>query len=555
MRTKIALFLIVAVFSATFLPLHSNLLLRTVDAVSTLPSDMPVVFVDPLDITAEVGESFTISARIFNISGDFYPTEEAWEEGEPLPPYEPVWWRYNYSLGYLYAFDLRLKWDPTVLEYVSHTVTVPVEDYPSNPMGVLHGPIIWAENSVDPGAGTYRLALSSQNPAVAFNARNANATAFTMTFSVKRQGRCDINFTNVDLVVDIVGLGFPFSMPLEIPHWVKNGVFRTGELLTRIESVQGGALIAGSLYDPVILGEDMMVSIAMKNDNETTADTFNLSIYDGTMLLNEWENEPLSPDSTRILNYTVDGPSIGVHTITAEVSVLHGGETRTDELSENVTVMDTPSLEISGPSSATTGTTVGFSASESVHNDPNGFIETYTWTLWAPNEPAPRDTRTGESVSFELPPQTEKIGNWTVMLVVADNFGITARPLIGSILQPTSELLRPATEPYRESALLEVVNPLVISILTPENRSYLTDGVPLVFTVNRPASWMGYSLDGQANTTITGNSTLPTLPDGPHYVVVYANDTAGNMGASNEVHFTVDARARNCGFRRRRLNR
>ncbi len=52
---------------------------------------------------------------------------------------------------------------------------------------------------------------------------------------------------------------------------------------------------------------------------------------------------------------------------------------------------------------------------------------------------------------------------------------------------------------------------------------------------------MGYNLDGQANTTITGNTTLTGLLDGSHYVVVYANDTAGNMGASNTVYFTVDS--------------
>jgi len=51
---------------------------------------------------------------------------------------------------------------------------------------------------------------------------------------------------------------------------------------------------------------------------------------------------------------------------------------------------------------------------------------------------------------------------------------------------------------------------------------------------------MGYSLDGQLNVTITENTTLPGLPDGPHSLIVYANDTAGNMGSSDIVYFTVD---------------
>jgi hypothetical protein len=91
----------------------------------------------------------------------------------------------------------------------------------------------------------------------------------------------------------------------------------------------------------------------------------------------------------------------------------------------------------------------------------------------------------------------------------------------------------------REIMIIADTTPPSISILSPENKSYTVKDVPLTFTVNETASWIGYSLDGQANETITGNVTL-TLSDGLHYVVVYANDTAGNMGASGPVYFTVD---------------
>jgi len=83
----------------------------------------------------------------------------------------------------------------------------------------------------------------------------------------------------------------------------------------------------------------------------------------------------------------------------------------------------------------------------------------------------------------------------------------------------------------------------VITILSPENRTYAENDVPLSFTVDKAVSWMAYSLDGQANATITGNTTLASLVDGVHYVVVYANNTAGKMGTSNTVYFTVDNEA------------
>ncbi len=220
MRTRIVFLSLLLIIFVSTLPLQSNSLLP-VEATLTLPSDMPVVFVDPLNATASVGETFTISVRVFNLSGDFYPTDVLWNEGQPLPPLQPNDWRYNLSLGHLYAVDLRLKWDPTILDYVSHTVMVPVDYYPG---GILNGPgIIMARNEVNETAGTYTLAVASVTPARGFNLPDDNATAFTMTFNAQAAGACDITFTNVDLAVDLVGLGMPFNVPQEIPHWTING--------------------------------------------------------------------------------------------------------------------------------------------------------------------------------------------------------------------------------------------------------------------------------------------------------------------------------------------
>ncbi len=78
-----------------------------------------------------------------------------------------------------------------------------------------------------------------------------------------------------------------------------------------------------------------------------------------------------------------------------------------------------------------------------------------------------------------------------------------------------------------------------ISIQSPENKTYTSSSVPLTFTINEPTFWIGYSLDGQANVTITGNTTLTNLSNEVHSVTVYANDTTGNMGHSDRVYFTV----------------
>jgi len=82
---------------------------------------------------------------------------------------------------------------------------------------------------------------------------------------------------------------------------------------------------------------------------------------------------------------------------------------------------------------------------------------------------------------------------------------------------------------------------LKIEILSPKNNMiYATNSIPLTFTISRTASWIGYSLDEQANVTISGNTTLTDLQDGWHDVIVYANSTCGGMAASCKVNFAVD---------------
>jgi hypothetical protein len=84
------------------------------------------------------------------------------------------------------------------------------------------------------------------------------------------------------------------------------------------------------------------------------------------------------------------------------------------------------------------------------------------------------------------------------------------------------------------------VNTLDITNLSLENRTYTNSILPLTFCINGTSSWISYSLDNQANQTIAGNSTLTGLGEGDHSLVVYANDTFGNMGKSDTVYFNIE---------------
>jgi N-acetylneuraminic acid mutarotase len=81
--------------------------------------------------------------------------------------------------------------------------------------------------------------------------------------------------------------------------------------------------------------------------------------------------------------------------------------------------------------------------------------------------------------------------------------------------------------------------PPEISIASPSSMNYTTNQVALNFTVNKPFSWVGYSLDGKENVTITGNTTLTGLSSGEHRITVYAKDAFNNTGASETITFTI----------------
>ena len=80
-----------------------------------------------------------------------------------------------------------------------------------------------------------------------------------------------------------------------------------------------------------------------------------------------------------------------------------------------------------------------------------------------------------------------------------------------------------------------------IGVSSPQNMIYNDSSVALAFLVCEPVSWMGYSLDGQDNITVTGNTTLSGLGNGAYNLTVYATDLAGNTGASETCSFTVSA--------------
>jgi hypothetical protein len=111
-----------------------------------------------------------------------------------------------------------------------------------------------------------------------------------------------------------------------------------------------------------------------------------------------------------------------------------------------------------------------------------------------------------------------------VMAGTQQSYGQILRGLDGRMIRVTLRYVEDTTPPK-------------ITVLSPENKIYVTEDVPLIFTINKPPIWMAYQIDNGLNVTISGNTTI-TLLDGWHNITLYAADADWNNGASETVHFS-----------------
>ena len=86
-----------------------------------------------------------------------------------------------------------------------------------------------------------------------------------------------------------------------------------------------------------------------------------------------------------------------------------------------------------------------------------------------------------------------------------------------------------------------VYSPLQITVISPQNQTYHSSNLQLNSIINQQASWIGFSLDQQANETITGNTTLNGLSLGSHSLTLYGNVTVENTGASKTIYFDIQS--------------
>ncbi len=141
---------------------------RKFEAASVEPRGATIVSVEPNNVIIPVGGTFDIVVEITDVEN-------------------------------LFGFDIRMSWNPHIVKYVSHTVTVPVENYPN---GVLYRPFFLLKDEAnESGTPTdpeslLLVAYLSLPSAPSFN---GSGTALMVSFEVVGTGACDLALTNVDL--------------------------------------------------------------------------------------------------------------------------------------------------------------------------------------------------------------------------------------------------------------------------------------------------------------------------------------------------------------------
>jgi hypothetical protein len=168
-------------------PIHGQVVIESLSS--------PVIKVEPSLIEYHenaVDKQFTVAVKIINVTN-------------------------------LYGFDLRFRWNTTVLEYVGHSVHIPRNTYTD---GVLYDPTLPIANSVNQTTGTYWISYASMHPAWSFN---GTGTVFTMTFKVKYHPKQPEPTINVTLELYATELADNSANP--IPHTREQGMVTLYQIL------------------------------------------------------------------------------------------------------------------------------------------------------------------------------------------------------------------------------------------------------------------------------------------------------------------------------------
>ncbi|MCW3985479.1 MAG: C25 family cysteine peptidase [Candidatus Bathyarchaeota archaeon] len=227
----------------------------------------------------------------------------------------------------LFGLDFHMSWNTTLVDYVSHALYIPVEDYW---WGILYSPVTITKDNVNQTAGTYWVAAESTSS----TPFNKDGTVFDMTFQAIATGACNLEIYSTNLTEKD---GTP------ITHKIADGVV---EIAPGVHDV---AVTGISLVDTVV-GEEYQARIRVTVANEGTyAENFNITVYANGTLINTTQIalSPLNSTTITVI-WDTTGWMKGNYTISANATSVLGETDMADNTMVNGTIIITIVGDVDG---------------------------------------------------------------------------------------------------------------------------------------------------------------------------------------------------------------
>lgn len=204
----------------------------------------------------------------------------------------------------LFEFTIKISWNTTLITYLNHTVTVPVESYPE---GIMHSPLDILVDELNQTFGTYMIHAKSGYSAEPFD---GSGTVFKMRFKPMATGTCIFNITHSELLDK-------YERPID--HKSYSGTVEIGE------GIHDAAVTQVSIEKAQICqGIVVEVNVTVENQGSYN-EIFNVTTYVNATLLNR-TILPISYYSQATISFmwnTTCFP-VGNYTLYANVSMLIG---------------------------------------------------------------------------------------------------------------------------------------------------------------------------------------------------------------------------------------
>jgi parallel beta-helix repeat protein len=139
-------------------------------------------------------------------------------------------------------------------------------------------------------------------------------------------------------------------------------------------------------------------------------------------------------------------------------------------------------------------------------------------------------------------------GTWNTPYVVSLNntdYHPLIAPIASDVAQAVSQaLISTHTTSSPPSPTPTPIIPPTVFVLSPANKTYAAVydpyiRIPLIFETNKTLSWVGYSLDGGENITVSENGTLIEIGVNSRSLTLYANDTTGIWQPPQTVYYEI----------------